>query len=400
MKSLPKQPHPFEKNALKGCFIAGGAILSAAMKSKVVDYDIYPKNFESAVDFIHYLFDEESSFVINVSNRSITFKSNNIVNDDETRAIIQVMIFDEFDSPDKIFQNFDFTVCMGAFDGDSHEYHFHGDFFPDVASRTLRYNPNTKFPFNSMLRIGKYLAKGFHLPKSEMIRMCLNLQKMPSSWEELENAIGGSYGKQVMIHKKDEMEFSIENAMKLFEESEIEIFSVDDDEEENLKNITAISIERFFNRNELRCHEMNSSSKNEMNSYSKNKHKFYFLDNENKIFKDVGLEHLLELLDVSIEKIDPETKLCGYKTLVEGVHEDGSLSNTIYSSKRLRYSLGEETEENVNPYIFVAIEPKHTTFNKKNSLYKVEFSLKDLKKINENEINVSKIKVLEKVKEN
>ena len=39
MKTLPKCLDP-TSSSLKGCFIAGGAVLSAATKTEIADYDI------------------------------------------------------------------------------------------------------------------------------------------------------------------------------------------------------------------------------------------------------------------------------------------------------------------------------------------------------------------------
>lgn len=99
MNRLPKNPLPFN---LKGCYLAGGAILSVVTKKEVSDYDIYPKSKENLIDIFFHL-EDEGCFVVNVSDRAITWKSNSVTNDKGERAIIQVMTFDEFDSPNKIF---------------------------------------------------------------------------------------------------------------------------------------------------------------------------------------------------------------------------------------------------------------------------------------------------------
>lgn len=230
MNRLPKQPHPF--SGLEQCYVAGGAILSAATKSEPADYDIYPKSRKAAVDNIYYLMEEENCFIVNISDRAVTLKSNSHTNDKGERILVQVMMFDEFSSSKSIFDFFDFTVCMAAFDCDTKTYEFHADFWPDVASKTLRFNPNTRYPLNSMMRIGKYRNKGYVLPTSEMIRMTLTLMQstMPTSWEDLEKVIGGTYGQQVKLHTEG-LEFSVENAIQLFDDLSVDMLMPNLDED-------------------------------------------------------------------------------------------------------------------------------------------------------------------------
>ena len=92
---------------LKNCFIAGGSILSVATKTAISDYDVYPKNSEGLIDAISLL--SEGAYVINVSDRAITLKHNDMKDKDGKRAIIQIMTYDFFENETKIFDNFDFV---------------------------------------------------------------------------------------------------------------------------------------------------------------------------------------------------------------------------------------------------------------------------------------------------
>lgn len=181
------------------CYIAGGAVLSKVTKNDVADYDIYPKSkkgFESAVDNIM-----NDGFLLNISDKAITLKTNDVEKSNGERTIFQIMTYDYFKSPEQIFDNFDFTVCMGAFDTDTGEYTFHDDFYRDIASNTLRFNTGTKYPINSLMRLAKYKAKGFYASKPELLKMALTVANngFPSSWGELEREIGGTYGREIQL---------------------------------------------------------------------------------------------------------------------------------------------------------------------------------------------------------
>lgn len=215
MSRLPSNFDPFD---LTGCFIAGGAVLSAVTKNPIADYDIYPKNEKGREEVITTLL-ESNCFIVNISDRAITFKSNILFNKDGTRMLVQVMILDLFPTAQSIFDFFDFTVCMAAYDCDTKQYIFHDDFYPDIASKTLRFNSNTKFPLASMIRVNKYRNKGYYISKFEDAKIALTIAKtgLPTSWDQLETQIGGVYGRELKL-QTDKIEFSYENAIKILSE--------------------------------------------------------------------------------------------------------------------------------------------------------------------------------------
>lgn len=211
-QKMLKYLDPFD---IKGCFIAGGAVLSRVTKTEINDWDVYPKSKDAAVDTCIQLM-SDGAYVVNVTDRAITFKHNNHTNLKGERSIIQVMTFDSFDSPETIFDAFDFTVCMGAYDCDNKEYFFSDYFWPDVAGKTLRFNPNTKFPLASQIRVSKYREKGFFIGKGESAKIALavSAKGIPSSWDELESQLGGVYGKSLKLQTEG-VEFSLDKAFEV-----------------------------------------------------------------------------------------------------------------------------------------------------------------------------------------
>lgn len=228
---MTKNIKPLSELGVSGCFVAGGAVLSRVTKSDIADYDLYPKSKDSAIYLCKELL-SEGAFVVNFSGRAITFKHNNLHNRLGERVIIQVMIFDTFETPEKIFEFFDFSVCMGAFDCDTGEYTFHEDFWPDVTSKTLRFNPKTKFPLASLVRTQKYNTKGYICGKGEMAKVALAVadKGLPESWEDLETSIGGVYGKALRLGVGEE-EFSLEKAYEILGDLE-DLGYVEDFEED------------------------------------------------------------------------------------------------------------------------------------------------------------------------
>lgn len=220
MNRLPKNPDLFD---LSGCYIAGGAILSLVTKTEINDYDIYPKS-QSDFENILYKLTDEDCFIMNISDRAITLKSNSMKKDNGERTIVQVMFFDWFENSQKIFDKFDFTACMAAYDCDTKTYEFHPDFYPDVASKTLRFNQNTQFPVSSLLRTEKYKNKGFYLGKAESLKiaMCIAKDGLPQSWRELEKQIGGTYGRQLKLDTKD-LPYTYDNVISILNDFEFNV---------------------------------------------------------------------------------------------------------------------------------------------------------------------------------
>jgi hypothetical protein len=388
MNRLPTHPYPF--SCLENCFVAGGAILSAVTKSDVTDYDIYPKSNKSALDLIYYLMDEEDCFIINISERAITLKSNGYTNANGERVIIQVMMFDEFDSADKIFEFFDFTVCMAAFDCDAKEYVFHPDFWVDVAGKIIRFNPKTRYPLNSMMRLSKYRAKGYNLPTSEMIRMSLTLMqsRLPSSWEELETTIGGTYGKQVKLQTEGK-EFSIQAAIELFDNLNVDMLLPDISTD--YSDFSADDFELAFTNDKVYAFQL--TEKTEIFSSRVGGGMALITKDGSILTKNAKSIQLREILKKEpFETASADMMVYGYKTLKE--IPDGTLENCI-NLKKLRYGLGDWTEELRSPHIYV--HPKKSSVYGAQKLYKVGFILSDVVTLSDHEITVKKVQVIEKI---
>ncbi|RKJ72176.1 hypothetical protein D7X33_21760, partial [Butyricicoccus sp. 1XD8-22] len=94
-----------------------------------------------------------------------------------------------------IFNSFDFTICMGAFDFKTEEFIFHPDFLKHNSQRLIKFNSNTSYPIVSALRVQKYENKGYKISKPEYIRIvmtCMNLDV--NTYDDLKEHLGGMYG--------------------------------------------------------------------------------------------------------------------------------------------------------------------------------------------------------------
>ena len=182
--------------------IAGGAITSMFSRSIINDVDIFHKtvqHYDSSTQCAKKVMSGErkqgtegSSFE---TKNDLTFNSS-IVDDGygETYSFIHsdnkspdmmswtggMQMSVQFVKPEiikgdvkDVLMSFDFSVCMGAYDFSEDVWVFHPSFFADLATKRLRYYPNTLNPINSLLRVAKYQRKGFNISSIQMMKLVL-----------------------------------------------------------------------------------------------------------------------------------------------------------------------------------------------------------------------------------
>lgn len=190
---------------LKGCFVAGGAITSLYTNKPINDYDIYPKSLEARRDAIRWAY-ESGYWNCHYSDRALTFARGE-------EAKVQIMLTGVYETAEQIFDHFDFTVCMGAFDLDIEEFILHKNFLIHCSQRFLSFNQNTLFPYASIRRLEKYQERGYTIGVAEKFKMLLACQNKPiQSWDELKHQFGGVYGEAMVI--PEGVDFSFEAAIE------------------------------------------------------------------------------------------------------------------------------------------------------------------------------------------
>lgn len=168
-------------------FIAGGAILSTFTKTEINDYDLYFYTEEDFKNFNNCINNCASKIL--ETDRSITY-----VRSGQVFQLCKV-----FGTPQEIFNKFDFTVCMAALpcaigeNGlETKEFVFSETFLSDVMSKSLIFNEKTLYPLNSLVRLKKYLNKGYEINSVNMMKMALavNILKIETVKDLKEQLIG------------------------------------------------------------------------------------------------------------------------------------------------------------------------------------------------------------------
>lgn len=209
------------------CVIAGGAITSLFSGKPINDIDVYFKDYESLVIVLKNIFGNSdledlecfdvasfSMIYTNHTKKSILFTKDGLN--------LQLIYFKFFNDVQSIFDTFDFTINMGAYDCSCDEFVFSDSFLKDIAQRRLVVNAKTSFPIISLLRIDKYKQRGYQISRKDFISLCLAVNRLPiNNWENLSDAIGGMYGYAYTDIFNTSNVFSIDEAIDQLEKLEI-----------------------------------------------------------------------------------------------------------------------------------------------------------------------------------
>jgi hypothetical protein len=171
--------------------VAGGAITSVFNNTEVNDFDLYFPDAEKASRFVAALWTKEYGYhqFINCSDKSMTFVQRS------SDVKCQLIYYKFFPTCQDIFNDFDFTVNMGAYSPKTGLFNLHPDFLRHNSQRTIQINPNTAYPLISVLRTAKYKERGYHTSKPQLMKLLLAISKLNlSSWKEVEEQVGGMYG--------------------------------------------------------------------------------------------------------------------------------------------------------------------------------------------------------------
>lgn len=217
-----------------GGIIAGGAITSVFTNKPVNDYDIYFPDAKKASQFVAALYSQEFGYhnFTNVTNKSLMFVSR------DSEAKCQLIFYKFHPDVQSIFNDFDFTINMGAYIPKEDKFILHEDFLKHNSQRTIQINTNTAYPIISVLRTQKYAERGYHVSKPQLVRLLLRLSQLGiNSWKELKDHLGGMYGYNVDDIFPEDKEFSMELAISVLDSISPKIMTATFSEQLSLSQI-------------------------------------------------------------------------------------------------------------------------------------------------------------------
>lgn len=225
IESLVDKSFISHMNENGGFYLAGGCLTSLATNKDVNDLDMYFPSRGSLVAAIQWMQDS-SAWCCFLSEKSITYTKGGLT--------YQFIYYNFYETAEDIFMEFDYTINMCAYSSITQSIIQHEDFMMHNAQRHLSFNPKTRFPIISALRVSKYLTRGYTIPRNEFVKIMLAVNKLEiTSWKEFKNQCGNLYG---LNYISDEVirdkEFSIDTAFEVientsFEEKSIVEFKID-----------------------------------------------------------------------------------------------------------------------------------------------------------------------------
>ena len=155
--------------------IAGGAIRSVFTNEQIKDYDFYFKSDDHFIQVVKYFdyilerYKDKCSMIVDTLN-SITYSIFG-------NTIQLVKKYTDLTIIGKL-NKFDFTVCQGAFDCSTKEFTYSKNFIIHNAKRRLVYTQNTDYPLSTVIRVLKYLNKGYNISNTEYLKILLDVQNL------------------------------------------------------------------------------------------------------------------------------------------------------------------------------------------------------------------------------
>lgn len=198
------------RQAINRCTIAGGAIVSLLQDISPNDYDVYTKTKEDCELLANYyvgLFNWDNHL-----EQDEYRKADVLVEDEQVKVRLPAMdgaeikqdvskfrpifispnaitlkgnvqlIFRFYGEPEKIVREFDFEHCTGYFHRVCWENRLvlTDDMLLSVLSKELKYR-HGKYPVSSLIRLQKYIQRGYTIPTGELIKLALDISKLDLS---------------------------------------------------------------------------------------------------------------------------------------------------------------------------------------------------------------------------
>jgi hypothetical protein len=168
--------------------LCGGAINSLFSDEPINDLDFYvedPRELQNAKNWFAG-FGTEIPFI---SLNAITYRRKK---HGSNRKYTVQLITRFTGEPQKIFNDFDFTITHGAYRFKDDSFVFGERFFQDLAKRRLVYSGNSEYPICAMYRTKKYQAKGYTVPGSTIMHIALSIVRLKiETYGDLKKQLNG-----------------------------------------------------------------------------------------------------------------------------------------------------------------------------------------------------------------
>jgi len=162
-------------------YVAGGAVMAAFSGVPSADLDLFTEFAVTTEALIEHIRASGCTPAL-VTPAATTFRIDGCL----VQCIQKV-----HGEPHDVLELFDFTIISAAYRPADRAFILHDDFLRDLAARRLIYIPGD-YPISSLWRIKKYLARGFKIPATELIRLALTIHGIKlETYEDLRAQLEG-----------------------------------------------------------------------------------------------------------------------------------------------------------------------------------------------------------------
>lgn len=185
------------------CIIAGGMITSLFCNTDINDVDVYFRSMEDLDRFLKECV-RNNKWILSKTDKALLINWHGVK--------VQLIYFNTFNNIQDLFNTFDYTVCMGAYDFKTEEFILQEDFLKHNAQKILKFNSKTAYPLVSAFRIDKYKTKGYTISKDEFMRIMLTCTLLEiNTYEQFKEQVGGMYGINYdkFLKPKEDEEFDL-----------------------------------------------------------------------------------------------------------------------------------------------------------------------------------------------
>jgi hypothetical protein len=154
-----------------GWYVGGGACTSVFSNSKIHDLDLFFCSPESLAKALQVFTDNKDAVVKYSTDNAVSYRVKG--------KKVQLIKKQGFVGPPVlVVPHFDFTVSMCAYMPDTRQFYYDDKFMEHLAARTLVYNPDSKNPLSTMVRVKKFLARGYSVSGVELVKLGLAVNNL------------------------------------------------------------------------------------------------------------------------------------------------------------------------------------------------------------------------------
>lgn len=170
--------------------LCGGAIASIISDRPINDLDLYVNSIED-LDKLQKLLFSYGYHVEYATANAISYK------DDEGKVIQVITLY--YGNVEKIIGTYDFVCCQLGYCFNRKEVIATPDAYINNICKELVFEPNNKYPLNTLLRLNKYTCYGYHMNSANIIKLVLHIVRFfmtVSTKEQLIDQFAGVYGER------------------------------------------------------------------------------------------------------------------------------------------------------------------------------------------------------------